>query len=108
MKSNSQQRKALEERIAELEKIRDIVYNIEDTVAGIEREVAAIDESLPDGSSLLKLVKKAYALVDELLGPPEEEAGVPEELYSPEARGSSGRTISLEEVLRSAGNKTVS
>lgn len=101
-------------RIEDLRKIKEILYGIEDTICGIEKEVSDIDASLPsdaeifampDGpqkqqiNDLIGLNEEAFALIDELIGPPQDElTGEPEgTAYSPEARGT--REISLDDIL---------
>lgn len=101
-------------RIEDLRKIKEILYGIEDTICGIEKEVSDIDASLPsdaeifampDGpqkqqiNGLIDLNEEAFALIDELIGPPQDElTGEPEgTAYSPEARGT--REISLDDIL---------
>ncbi|MBO4263883.1 MAG: hypothetical protein J5871_04315 [Bacteroidales bacterium] len=116
--------KDVQGRIAELKRIKDALYQIEDSVYGIEKEVSRIDEALPDDGTvaampagaekeqllhLFDILNQAYDLIDELLGPAEDDnaSGQETRAYSPEARGNTGREISLEEVLKQiqAGGK---
>lgn len=120
MKSNdySAEIQMLTERIEQLNQIRDILYNIDDTVCSIEQEVSDIDNSLPNPKRLTdikdpserkqltkaeNLLKEAYAIIDELLGNPEDEAtGQPSgTTYMPEAKGSSSSPTgpSIDEIL---------
>lgn len=74
--------------IDELKKIKDIVYGIEDTICGIEKQVSDLDASLPSDTELLAMPEgpekkqildlldlndQAYAIIDELIGPPQSE-----------------------------------
>lgn len=118
----TKQLSSIRERVAELQRIRDVLVQIEDTVCAIEKEVSDIDSKLPsddeidtmpegkekeDLIELIELDNEAFRLVDEILGPPEDElTGDPQgTAYSPEARGM--KTISLDEVLSQMmnGNK---
>lgn len=118
----TKQLSSIRERVAELQQIRDVLVQIEDTVCAIEKEVSDIDSKLPsddeidtmpegkekdDLLELIELDNEAFRLVDEILGPPEDElTGDPQgTAYSPEARGM--KTISLDEVLSQMmnGNK---
>ena len=118
----TKQLSSIRERVAELQQIRDVLVQIEDTVCAIEKEVSDIDSKLPsddeidtmpegkekdDVLELIELDNEAFRLVDEILGPPEDElTGDPQgTAYSPEARGM--KTISLDEVLSQMmnGNK---
>lgn len=118
----TKQLSSIRERVAELQQIRDVLVQIEDTVCAIEKEVSDIDSKLPsddeidtmpegkekeDLIELIELDNEAFRLVDEILGPPEDElTGDPQgTAYSPEARGM--KTISLDEVLSQMmnGNK---
>ena len=78
--------KALEERIKELKELRDVAAKLCDAVCDIEEEVSHIDESIPNPKRLTDikdpaqrkqikkaegLLEQAYALIDEILGPPE-------------------------------------
>lgn len=101
-------------RIEELRKIKDILFDIEDTVCAIEKEVSDTDKSLPSDEEiaampggeekeqirhLIDLDNQAFALIDEILGPPEDEVtGMPQgTAFSPVARGNG--TVSLDEAL---------
>ena len=101
-------------RIEELRKIKDILFDIEDTVCAIEKEVSDTDKSLPPDEEiaampggeekeqirhLIDLDNQAFALIDEILGPPEDEmTGMPQgTAFSPVARGNG--TVSLDEAL---------
>ena len=106
--------RAIKERIEELESFKDVLYQIQDTVCAIEKELSDIDASLPSDAELrampesaekrqildiIDLNFKAFDLVDDILGPPQDEvtgetAGT---AYSPEARGANA--VSLDEIL---------
>lgn len=85
-------KKTLEAQIARLEQIKESLYGLEDEVLAIEKDVCATDESLPsdrdmrrmpDGAErrqaqdIINLCNRAYAVIDELLGPPDEESEGP-------------------------------
>ena len=80
--------KAAQNRIGELKQIIDTLHQMEDYVYEVEKEISRIDQSLPSESELEKLadgqekeqilhlidlLKECYELIDEILGPPEEE-----------------------------------
>ena len=106
----------LEVCIDNLKKIRDILYAVEETVLEIEDRVCEIDEKTPhlekkqgyvskeDKEAYSVLVSKfneAYALVDEILGPPDDEVtGEPVgTAFSPEAKGSHPAEPDLDSLL---------
>ena len=81
--------------IADLKRIHEILTQMENTVLAIEQEVTDIDNALPedaevhampDGNEkkqilqLFDLNDEAYDLIDEILGPPEEDFSVEEML----------------------------
>ena len=83
--------KRVQKLIADLKRIGEILTQVEDTVLAIEQEVTYIDNALPedvevhampDGTEkkqilqLFELNDEAYDLIDEILGPPEEEISV--------------------------------
>ena len=83
--------KRVQKMIADLKRIREILYNVEDTVLAIEQEVTDIDNALPTDEELyampessakkqvqelIRLNDEAYDLIDEILGPPEDEQGI--------------------------------
>jgi hypothetical protein len=94
--SHSKEIKRVQSLIADLKRIREILYQVEDTVLAIEQEVTDLDNALPsdaevqgmpDGSrekkqllELFDLDNEAFDLIDEILGPPEEEISVEEML----------------------------
>lgn len=97
--------KELDAHIDNLKKIKDILYAVEETVLEIEDRICEIDEKTPhlekmqgrvskeDRESYSVLVSKfneAYALTDEILGPPDDNVtGEPVgTAFSPEAKGS--------------------
>lgn len=103
----------LRDRIELLKEYRDEAYRISDAVTSIENEVASLDETLPNPARLSdvkdkeerqrireaeKLLKEAYALIDELLGPPEQDIAVnADQTYIPQARGND--PVSIQEML---------
>lgn len=103
----------LRDRIERLKEYRDEAYRISDAVSAIENEIASLDESLPNPSKLSEikdrderlrlrkaedLLKEAYALIDELLGPPDMGEVIDETpAYIPQARGN--EAASLQEML---------
>jgi len=104
----------LQDRIRQLRELRELAVQISDTTCQVEAEISAIDESLPNPKKLSDikdrteraqlshaedLLKEAYSLIDEILGPPAEDimaqnAGAP---FIPEARGS--KDLSLDELI---------
>ena len=110
--------KTAQHRIEELKQVVETLRQIEEYVYDVEKEISRIDEGLPSESELEKLVegqekeqilhlidllKECYALIDEILGPPEDEmtgepVGTP---MDPVARGSRPSELRLEDFLRS-------
>jgi len=107
--------KALERCIMEMEQMKDIMFSLQEAALNIEKELCDIDASLPlkdDINSFvnekerarlekaLELLKQAFYLIDELLGPPQDD--ITGELegttFSPEARGN-GQSFSIDEML---------
>lgn len=87
--------KRVKKLIADLKRIHTILTQVEDTVLAIEQEVTDIDNALPEDAEvhampesnekkqllqLFELNDEAYDLIDEILGPPEEEFSVEEML----------------------------
>ena len=87
--------KRVQKMITDLKRIREILTQVEDTVLGIEQEVTDIDNALPDDTDvaampdgaakqqllqLFDLNDEAYDLIDEILGPPEDDFSVEEML----------------------------
>lgn len=108
---------SVRKRIEELNQIKELLYNIEDTVYSIEKEVSALDNSLPSDKEvrsmgagtekeqllhLIDLLSQSYGLIDEILGPPEDQVtGEPAgSAFTPEARGNSNTEISIDEILK--------
>ncbi len=104
---------ALQKTIQTLRDIKEMLYATEQRVLELEKEVCAIDDALPDDAHtrampdgaekeqilhLYDLADTAYRLIDEVLGPPDDENG--NTAYTPEARGNAPSEISLEEILR--------
>lgn len=111
----SEQIKILEERIEELEEIKDILLKVDEAVCSIEREVSEVDNIIPNPKRITEikdleerkqithaeaLLNEAYAIIDEILGPPEEESDGPERGHaiSPEAKGNDD-SFSLDNIL---------
>ena len=109
--------KALQEAIRRLKEIKEVLYTVEDVALEVERSVGEIDTRLPmredlgniaDGEQraraehALDLLEQSFALIDEILGPPDDEltgepVGTP---MDPVARGVRGGEIRLEDFLR--------
>lgn len=95
--------------------MKDMMYSLQEAALDIEKELCDIDASLPLREELdsmadkkekaclekaLDLLEQSFNLIDELLGPPQDElTGEPEgTAFSPEARGSSD-TFSVDDLL---------
>ena len=109
--------KTLQESIRRLQEIKDVLYAVEDVALEVERGVSEIDARIPLRESLgeikdgeqraqaehaLDLLEETFALIDEILGPPEDEltgepVGTP---MDPVARGSHASELRLEDFLR--------
>ena len=109
--------KSLQESIKRLQQIKEVLYAVEDVALEVERGVSEIDARIPlrenlskikDGEEraqaehALDLLEETFALIDEILGPPEDEltgepVGTP---MDPVARGSHARELRLEDFLR--------
>ena len=91
----TQEIKRVRKMIADLKRIGEILSQVEETVLKIEQEVTDIDNALPDETAfaampegadkqqlvqLFDLNDEAYDLIDEILGPLEEEISVEEML----------------------------
>ena len=68
----------LKAQILRLAQIKEQLYSLEEEVLAIEKSVCTTDEQIGDSYSrsdekLIELCERAYALIDELLGPPEDE-----------------------------------
>ena len=107
----------LQDSIKRLQEIKEVLYAVEDVALDVEKGVSDIDARLPMREDLGKLADKeqraqaehaldlldqAFALIDEILGPPEDEltgepVGTP---MDPVARGSRPSEIRLEDFLR--------
>ena len=108
--------KNLQDSIKRLQEIKEVLYAVEDVALNVEKGVSDIDAHLPMREDLGKLADKeqraqaehaldlldqAFALIDEILGPPEDEltgepVGTP---MDPVARGARSE-IRLEDFLR--------
>lgn len=79
--------KTAQHRIEEMKQVVETLRQIEEYVYDVEKEISRIDEGLPSESELerladgqekeqilhlIDLLKECYALIDEILGPPEE------------------------------------
>ena len=109
--------KKLQAYIKRLQEIKDVLYAVEEVALEVERGVSEIDARIPlretlgeirDGEQraqaehALDLLEETFALIDEILGPPEDEVtgepvGTP---MDPVARGSRSSEIKLEDFLR--------
>lgn len=106
--------KLVKDFIEELTQIKEVLFQIENEVCMVEKDISDIDSSLPSDREialmpsgaekeqiqhLVDLDSQAFGLIDEILGPPEDElTGAPEGTqFSPEARGTGD--ISLEAIL---------
>ena len=109
--------KKLQESIQRLNQIKEVLYAVEDVALEVERSVSEIDARIPlretldeirDGEQraqaehALDLLEETFALIDEILGPPEDEltgepVGTP---MDPVARGSHASELRLEDFLR--------
>ena len=109
--------KSLHESIKRLQQIKEVLYAVEDVALEVERGVSEIDARIPlrenlskikDGEEraqaehALDLLEETFALIDEILGPPEDEltgepVGTP---MDPVARGSHASELRLEDFLR--------
>ena len=109
--------KTLQDSIKRLQEIKEVLYAVEDVALDVEKGVSDIDARLPMREDLGKLADKeqraqaehaldlldqAFALIDEILGPPEDEltgepVGTP---MDPVARGARPSEIRLEDFLR--------
>ncbi len=117
-KSYSDDIKTLQESIKRLQEIREVLYAAENIALEVERGVSEIDARIPlredllrirDGEQraqaehVLDLLEETFGLIDEILGPPEDEltgepVGTP---MDPVARGSRSSELRLEDFLRS-------
>ena len=109
--------KTLQDSIKRLQEIKEVLYAVEDVALDVEKGVSDIDARLPMREDLGKLADKeqraqaehaldlldqAFALIDEILGPPEDEltgepVGTP---MDPVARGARPSEVRLEDFLR--------
>ena len=109
--------KTLQDSIKRLQEIKEVLYAVEEVALDVERGVSEIDARIPlreelykiqDGEQraqaehALDLLDQTFALIDEILGPPEDEmtgepVGTP---MDPVARGSRPSELRLEDVLR--------
>lgn len=111
----SKEIEALGKIIAELDNIKELISRSEERVMVLEKSICAIDEALPPDGSIdmmksgsekrdvlraIELTGRAYELVDEIIGPPDQMDGSSpgESAIMPEARGNDA--ISLEAALR--------
>ena len=109
--------KKLQDSIQRLNQIKEVLYAVEDVALEVERSVSEIDARIPlrenlheikDGEEraqaehALDLLEETFGLIDEILGPPEDEltgepVGTP---MDPVARGSRSSELRLEDFLR--------
>lgn len=120
--------KVLEAAIKELKQIKEFLAAVEDAAVSIEDELCDIDKAVPletelasiadpeerkDAARANELLKEAFTLIDEVLGPPEDEiTGDPVgTAYIPEAKGNQENSISIDEILsqiRASGKDKIS
>lgn len=128
MKPYSNEIKNVKAWLEELEKIRELIGDLQENTVSIENDLSALDNALPTDKEiavmpennekkqllkLLDLLREAFAQVDEILGAPEDEmTGEPVgTAFSPEARGNSANSLSLDELMQQIqryGSKTAS
>ena len=109
--------KTLQDSIRRLQEIKEVLYAVEEVALDVERGVSEIDARIPLREELgkiadreerartehaLDLLDQTFALIDEILGPPEDEmtgepVGTP---MDPVARGSRPSELRLEDFLR--------
>ena len=109
--------KTLQDSIKRLQEIKEVLYAGEEVALDVERGVSEIDARIPlreelykikDGEQraqaehALDLLDQTFALIDEILGPPEDEmtgepVGTP---MDPVARGARPSELRLEDFLR--------
>lgn len=116
-KTYSDDIKTLQDSIKRLQEIKEVLYAVEDVALEVERGVSEIDARIPLRENLheikdetqraqaahaLDLLEETFSLIDEILGPPEDEltgepVGTP---MDPVARGSRSSELRLEDFLR--------
>ncbi len=116
-KSITEDIKTLQDSIKRLQEIKEVLYAVEEVALDVERGVSEIDARIPLREELgkiadreerartehaLDLLDQTFALIDEILGPPEDEmtgepVGTP---MDPVARGSRPSELRLEDFLR--------
>ena len=79
-------------RIEELKKTREALLEVDNRICAIEKEISDIDGALPDEAAFyalkdrreidqlnyaFDLIDEAYALIDEMIGPPDETPEAP-------------------------------
>ena len=109
--------KTLQDSIKRLQEIKEVLYAVEDVALEVERKVSDIDARIPlrenmsqiedrtrraQAEHALDLLEETFALIDEILGPPEDDmtgepVGTP---MDPVARGSRPSELRLEDFLR--------
>ena len=106
--------KLVKDFIEELKQIKELLIQVENEVCMVEKDISDIDSALPSDKDiaampagvekeqiqhLIDLNNQAFNIIDEILGPPEDEmTGEPEGTrFSPEARGNGD--ISLDAIL---------
>lgn len=118
--------KLVKDFIEELKQIKELLIQVENEVCMVEKDISDIDSALPSDKDiaampagiekeqiqhLIDLNNQAFNIIDEILGPPEDEmTGEPEGTrFSPEARGNGD--ISLDAILanmKAGGKNSVS
>ncbi len=108
----------LQDCLRRLREIKEVLYAAEEVAINVERGVSEIDARIPlrekldeitdaaeraEAEHALDLLDEAFTLIDEILGPPDDEitgepVGTP---MDPVARGSRPSELRLEDFLRS-------
>ncbi len=116
-RSYSDDIKTLQDSIKRLQEIKEVLYAVEDVALDVERRVSEIDARIPLREDLgqikdaeqralaehaMDLLEETFGLIDEILGPPEDEVtgepvGTP---MDPVARGARPSELRLEDFLR--------
>lgn len=117
MKGYAEDIKQLQDSIKRLQEIKEVLYAVEDVALEVERSVSEIDARIPQREEIariadgeqraraehaLDLLEETFSLIDEILGPPEDEltgepVGTP---MDPVARGAHPSELRLEDFLR--------
>lgn len=108
--------RTLQQAVQDLRRMKEILYTVEDNTLAIEKDVAGLDRLIPmredlskirnkaereQASHALDLLEEALSLIDEILGPPEDEVtGQPYgTAFAPEAKGNNKEGVSIDDLL---------